>query len=312
MKAASLLAMASMVLSGCGPGPAGAASPAVAAAVPRDRTAAVSRRLVLHADDFGMAHSVNRAIAQAFENHWITSASILVPAPWFPEVAKFAHDHPDADLGIHLALNSEWTSLRWGPVAPRDRVRSLLDDHGYFPLLETEVAAKALAPEVEMELVAQIETARAAGIPISHFDSHMGALHGSAPLFGVFLALSDRYRTPIRVGEPPEVAHPPLTPREKILDRVLEIRPETPPDRWLATYEAMLAALPAGTYQLTLHLAFDDEEMRGATSDHPDWGAAWRQRDYDVVRSAEFRRFLADQGFTLVSWRDLARDVPGG
>jgi hypothetical protein len=140
----------------------------------------------------------------------------------------------------------------------------------------------------------------------------MGALHGSAPLFGAYLALSDRYRMPIRVGVPPEVAHPPLSAREKILDRVLEIRPETPPDRWLATYETMLAALPPGTYQLTLHLGFDDEEMRGATSDHPDWGAAWRQRDLDVVRSDEFRRFLADQAFALVSWRDLARDVPGG
>ena len=101
-----------------------------------------------------------------------------------------------------------------------------------------------------------------------------------------------------------------MSPRETILDRVLEIRPETPPEKWLATYEAMLAALPAGTYQLTLHLAFDDEEMRGATSDHPDWGAAWRQRDLDVVRSEEFRRFLAEQGFVLVSWRDLARAVP--
>lgn len=164
MKAVALLAMASMVLSGCGPGPARAASPAVAAAVARDKPA-VSRRLVLHADDFGMTHSVNRAITQAFENHWITSASILVPAPWFPEVAKFAHDHPDADLGIHLALNSEWTSLRWGPIAPRDRVRSLLDEHGYLRLLETDVAARALVPEVETELVAQIEMARAAGIP---------------------------------------------------------------------------------------------------------------------------------------------------
>jgi predicted glycoside hydrolase/deacetylase ChbG (UPF0249 family) len=311
MKAVALLAMASTVLSGCGPAPAGAASPAVAAAVPRDKPGP-ARRLVLHADDFGMTHSVNRAIAQAFESHWITSASILVPAPWFPEVAKFAHDHPDADLGIHLALNSEWTSLRWGPIAPRDRVRSLLDDHGYFPLLETDVANRALVPEVETELVAQIEMARAAGIPISHFDSHMGALHGSAPLFGAYLALSDRYRMPIRVGAPPEVAHPPLSPREKMLDRVLEIRPETPPGRWLATYEEMLASLPPGTYQLTLHLGFDDEEMRGATSDHPDWGAAWRQRDLDVVRSDEFRRFLADQRFALVSWRDLARDVPGG
>ncbi len=311
MKAALIsLALASVAAitaaSGCSPGPAGVAGPGAVPVGAREKQPAISRRLVLHADDFGMTHSVNRAIALAFENRWITSASILVPAPWFAEVAKLSREHPDWDVGIHLALNSEWTSLRWGPISARDRVRSLLDDHGYMPLLETDVASKAIAPEAEAELVAQIEMARAAGIPISHFDSHMGALLGSAPLFGAYLALSDRYRMPIRLGVPPELAHPPLSPRETILDRVLEIRPETPPEKWLATYEAMLAALPAGTYQLTLHLGFDDEEMRGATSDHPDWGAAWRQRDLDVVRSEEFRRFLTEQGFALVSWRELA------
>jgi predicted glycoside hydrolase/deacetylase ChbG (UPF0249 family) len=314
MKAAASLAIASILMSGCGPGPAGAAAPGgpapvAQAPVGRAKPPAGPRRLIIHADDFGMAHSVNRATAQALENHWITSASILVPAPWFSEVAKFARDHPDADLGIHLALNSEWTTLRWGPISPRDRVRSLLDEHGYFPPREGDVAARALAPEVETELVAQIEMARAAGIAISHFDSHMNALHGSAPLFGVYMALSDRYRMPIRLGVPPDVAHPPLSPREKLLDRALEMLPDVPPEKWLATYEAMLAALPAGTYQLTVHLAFDDDEMRGAT-DQPNWGAAWRQRDLDVMRSEEFRRFLAEQGFALVSWRDLAREVP--
>ena len=79
---------------------------------------ASARLLVIHADDLGMAHSVNSAIFEAFENHWITSASILVPCPWFPEVATWAKTHPDADLGIHLDLNSEWTTYRWRPISP--------------------------------------------------------------------------------------------------------------------------------------------------------------------------------------------------
>src|SRR5215510_7458486 len=91
-----------------------------------------ARLLVLHADDLGMSHSVNRATFEALERGWVTSASILVPCPWFPEVAAFARTHSQADLGIHLALNSEWTTLRWGPVSPSDQVPSLLDEHGFL------------------------------------------------------------------------------------------------------------------------------------------------------------------------------------
>src|SRR5919202_6901980 len=84
---------------------------------------ASARLLVIHGDDLGMAHSVNRATFEALEKGWITSSSILVPCPWFAEVAVFAREHQDADLGIHLAVNSEWTGYRWGPVSPVDAVR---------------------------------------------------------------------------------------------------------------------------------------------------------------------------------------------
>src|SRR5437868_9020732 len=95
---------------------------------------ASARLLVLHADDLGMNHSVNRATFEALENHWITSSSILVPCPWFPEVATWAKQHPDADLGIHQALTSEWTTERWGPISSIDKVPSLLDADGFLPL----------------------------------------------------------------------------------------------------------------------------------------------------------------------------------
>src|SRR5262245_22395806 len=158
---------------------------------------AAERRLIVHADDLGMSHSVNRASLEALEKGWITSASILVPCPWFPEIAAWAKAHPDADLGIHLALNSEWTTFRWAPLSPRDAVPSLLDPDGYLPLLvENAVAVKAKPAEVEKELRAQIEKARAAGVNITHLDSHMGALFSTEALFGVYRKLAAEYKLP--------------------------------------------------------------------------------------------------------------------
>src|SRR3954468_2891254 len=87
-----------------------------------------ARLLVVHADDFGMSHSVNRATRLAFENGFITSTSVMVSCPWFPEAAAFAREHPQACIGVHFTLNSEWASYRWGAVSRRETVKSLLDD----------------------------------------------------------------------------------------------------------------------------------------------------------------------------------------
>jgi predicted glycoside hydrolase/deacetylase ChbG (UPF0249 family) len=275
-----------------------------------------ARLLILHADDYGMNHSVNRAISEALEKKWITSASILVPCPWFLEAANFAKAHPDADLGIHQALNSEWTQFRWGPVSSRDKVPSLLDEQNYLPLDTPEVVKNAKPAEVEAELRAQIERAQKFGVHVTHLDTHMGALFQAPTFFSIYKKLGADFQVPIldaRNG--PEHSAPPADqmPADRILvDRVLEIGPGVDPKEWTAWYEKQLTPLGPGVYQVILHLAYDDDEMRGATSDHPDWGAAWRQHDFDMVKSAEFQKFLKDQGFVLVGWKDLAKALEAG
>jgi len=72
----------------------------------------------------------------------------------------------------------------------------------------------------------------------------------------------------------------------------------------------MLAPLPAGVYELIVHLGYDGDEMQGATADHPNWGSAWRQHDFDMVKSAKFQAFLRDQHFTQMTWATLARARP--
>lgn len=273
---------------------------------------ATARLLIIHADDLGMNHSVNHATLEALENGWITSTSILVPCPWFPEVARWAKLHPDADLGIHLALTSEWTDIRWGPVSGASKVPSLVAADGYFPLDTPDVDAHAKMPDVELELRNQIDRAKSAGIPITHLDMHMAAMVSSAELFNVYRKLSAAYKFPILLetdgthGPPGGIAVPAA---EISVKQVITMEPGVPPNNkdWIEWYKKQLAPLPPGVYQLVVHLAYDDEEMRGTTRDHPDWGSAWRQRDLDMVKSAEFRQFLKDQGFVLVTWKEIAK-----
>ncbi len=270
---------------------------------------ASARLLILHADDLGMSRSVNRATFEALEKGWITSASVLVPCPWFPEVAKWAKAHPDADLGIHLALNSEWTTYRWPSLTG---AASLSDPDGYMPLLETAVVANAKPADIEAELRAQLARARAAGIRISHVDSHMATLFRTPELFSIYRKVGTEAGVPFlieRLGERGGAASAwAVGPQEDALvDRVVSISPGPTAAGWADAYEKMLAPLPPGVYQLILHLAYDEEEMRGATGDHPNWGAAWRQQDFELVKSARFRDFLKAQGFVLVKWSDLAR-----
>jgi len=271
---------------------------------------ASARLLVIHADDLGMNHSVNRATLEALEKGWITSASILVPCPWFPEVARWAKQHPNADLGIHLALTSEWTDFRWGPVSGASRVPSLVDADGYFPLDTPDVVQHAKIADVEHELRSQIDRAKATGIAITHLDMHMAGMVSSGELFGVYRKLRDQYKLPILLepsgthGPPPGISVP---ADEIMVQSIITMEPGIAAKDWTDWYKKQFAALPPGVYQMIVHLAYDDEEMRGATWNHPDWGAAWRQRDFDMVKSAEFRQFLKEQGFVLVTWRQLGR-----
>jgi chitin disaccharide deacetylase len=275
---------------------------------------ATAKLLIIHADDFGGSHSINRATSEALEKGYITSASILVPCPWFLEAAEFAKAHPGADLGIHQALNSEWAEYRWGPVTSKDQVPSLLDAQGYLPLDTPEVAKNAKPEEVERELRAQVDRAQKMGVHITHLDSHMAALFGSTDLYKVYLKMGHSYGVPIL--EEWEGVHGPLgvkpPPDEMLVQKVISIDPGVPAEKWTAWYEDQLKPLGPGVYQIIVHLAFDDDEMRGIAKDHPDWGAAWRQHDFDMVKSTEFHQFLKDQGFTLVGWKDLAKALPKG
>jgi predicted glycoside hydrolase/deacetylase ChbG (UPF0249 family) len=275
---------------------------------PRD-----AKLLIVHADDLGAAHSINRASIKALESGLVSSASIMVPCPWLPEIAAYARAHPEFDLGLHLTLTSEWSLYRWGPVLGKDRVPSLLDSSGYLYPLENEAAAHMDIKEVEAEIRAQIARARALGIQPTHLDSHMGTLYQSKALFETLLRVSRENKLPFRVSQE-WFARAPfmpslLGPDDVVLDRTISIEPTVTPEDWSRFYTNEIKNLRPGVTDMIVHLAFADEEMKGVTFGHPNWGAEWRQRDFDFVTSDAFRKLLKENNVKLITWRELGKLV---
>ena len=273
---------------------------------PRD-----AKLLIVHGDDLGMAHSVNAATIKALETGLVNSGSIMVPCPWLSEIAAYARANPQADLGLHLTLTSEWTSFRWGPVSSRDRVASLLDKDGYFKLTETDAAAQADPKQVEMEIMAQIERARSLGIQPTHLDSHMGTRYQNKELFETRLRVARCQKLPVRVAKTwftqADFVASVLKPDDVYIDRVLDINPSVAPQDWAKFYSDAFKKLEPGVTEVVIHLAYDDAEMRAATSDHPNWGAAWRQRDFEFFTSDAFRKVLQENNIKLITWRELGK-----
>jgi predicted glycoside hydrolase/deacetylase ChbG (UPF0249 family) len=226
-----------------------------------------AKLLIVHADDVGMTHAVNAATIKALESGGVNSASIMVACPWFPEIAEYAKAHPGADFGLHLTLTSERVYYRWGPVAPRDKVASLVDENGYF--WHDWTATTRIEPkEVKLELPFFVVRDWFAEHP--YLESSLGA-------------------------------------DDIVIDHTVMIDPSVRPEKWADFYRTAIKNLQPGVTEFIIHVAFADEEMTAATRERETWGAAWRQRDFDFFTSAEFKQLLQDEKIQLVNWRELAR-----
>ncbi len=270
-----------------------------------------AKLLIVHADDLGAAHSINAASIKGLESGLVSSASIMIPCPWLPEIAAYARAHPQADLGLHLTLTSEWSLIRWGPILSKERVPSLLDSSGYLYPLESEAASHMDVKEAEAEIRAQIARAKALGIQPTHLDSHMGTLYQNKALFEVLLRVARENKLPVRVSKEwftrasfmPAV----LESEDVVLDKTISIEPSVSPENWAKFYADAIKGLEPGVTDMIVHLAYADDEMKGVTFAHPDWGAEWRQRDFDFVTSDAFRKLLQENDVKLITWREIGK-----
>jgi chitin disaccharide deacetylase len=293
----------------------------VLAQIPDTTTAAALGRagkklLMVHADDAGMCHSVNVATREALLSKSVASASIMVPCPWFSEIAELARERPELDLGLHLTLTSEWKHYRWRPVAPPDKVKGLLDPDGYIWRDVRSTATRASAVEVETELRAQIERASQFGIKFTHFDTHMGTLYARPDYFDVYTRLAREYKVPCMIPRPSGIAAAelkeyPITEQmilkkesegHVLLDKLVTGVPGRTVEERKESYRKFLRSLGPGVTKLIVHLAKDDAEIRAVTN-------AWEQRwaDFLFFTSDEARKLMAELQITPVTYRELGR-----
>ncbi len=276
---------------------------------------ATDRVAIVHADDIGAYQASLPAIDDLFSAGVVTSCATMVPCAWFPAVAAWARRSPEADIGVHITLTAEYDSYRWGPISTRDRASGLLDNEGYLHRTSAAVQAAGNPEAVAIEQLAQLNQALAAGIDVTHVDSHMGASFSAAFMPG-YLAAGAAARAPNfvpRVDAPsgigasmarswadgwlalqrdleaqglPLVDHVTMMPLDRHEDRVAEA-------------QRVFDELPAGLSYVLLHPAVDTPELRALTP--VDWRA--RVADHAAFSSPELRNHLQRTGVQLIGWR---------
>ncbi len=263
---------------------------------------AEARLLIINADDFGMCYAVNEAIIRTLQEGLVSSTTLMVPCPWALHALHFLADHPDIPFGVHLTVISEWADYRWGPVTPREKVPSLIDQTGYFYTFERmpEFLAQVRLDELELEFRAQIKTVLAAGLKPAHLDWHALRIGGRADIFELMLKLAREYRLALRVAGRARI--------EAVQSQGLPCNDDDFLDSYLldpatkaARYAELLHELPAGLSEWAVHPGLDQPELLAIEPG----GQHNRQADFDFLMSPQAKDIIREEGIILLDYRAL-------
>lgn len=253
----------------------------------------------------GYSHSGNLALIRSYQEGIQTSIEVIVPSPWFPEAVKMLAENPGTDVGIHLALTSEWDNVKWRPLT---QVPSLVDEDGYFlPMSFPNPAYPGLSiqesdwkiGEIEQELRAQIELAKKHIPQISHVSNHMGFSWLDEEIAAVMKKLAVEYDIDIDLTEygVESATYDGLGWPATTLASSEEKE---------AAFIGMLKKLePGKTYMFLDHPGLDNIELRAISHIGYETIAVDRQGVTDVFTSEKVKAVIEELGIELISYRDL-------
>ncbi|MBI9050492.1 MAG: polysaccharide deacetylase family protein [Anaerolineaceae bacterium] len=281
------------------------------------------RLVILHADDVGMCQATITAFADLWDCGGVSSGAVMTPCAWFPALAEYCRAHPDVDMGIHATLNCEYESYRWGALSTLDKQSGLLAADGYMHMRPATTTATTSKEIVSAELTAQISKAQAAGIQISHIDSHMGTIF-SPDYVEDYLDQAIANRVPALMPRVTGVGFEDfggskalmkmLTPKLDQLDAQgyplidgIMMMPLRQPEGQLEIAKQMLSQIPVGITHFIYHPAVDTPELRAICSN--DWSS--RVANYETFMNPEIKQFIKDQGIHIIGYKKL-RDIMRG
>ncbi len=276
-----------------------------------------SRVVIFHTDDLGMSHEMNAGASNALETGVVTSASVMMPCPWVPEIVRWHADHPQYDLGLHLTLTSEWTDYRWEPLLGADTVPGLVDPEGAFWHRVPQVIEHATPDEVEAEIRAQIARAQAMGFNFTHMDSHMGTLFANLAFFRRYVKVGNELGIPILMpgGHATYAAAeaPGMVSLMRMMGRVVwESGLPVIDDLHGASYgwktgEAniegfsnLMRKLKPGITEVIVHCATNSDIFPKITDSYPQ-----REGNWIGLTSDEVKQVIEEEGIILTDWREL-------
>lgn len=255
--------------------------------------------LIINADDFGMSKNTNEGVIETFLHGILTSATVMMPTPQVQEVAEFQKKYPNADIGVHLTLTSEWKKYRWGPLAPKEKVQTLYETGTpYFWPDISSVKKNVDLQEAQIEIEHQIEYARELGINISHLDCHMGWCYLNDDFADIIFPYIEKYRLPHREVSPSRKRKLKGMGIKVIDNLVVGIQGNTYDDL-KKSFISHLKKLPIGITEIYFHPA--------CLSDEVPIDSGWEKRDWErrLLLDKDVMQVIKDEDIVLIGYRPL-------